>query len=249
MKKITLLSIFVLSNLGYSLIACSCLSFSTFCEAVDSDSKVVEVEVLEKYIGSGFPTFMDVKILETLQGTVTEESITIISYGTSCDVFFDIFEIGEKLVLRFNDLETGTVDAHFPTTHFGACTTSFLQFSDDQIVGSIEPGVDFKNYDDFKNEIGDCSDLTLFDKNPEKLNEFIYLFPNPTFDFLNVNFSILDPDEISLEFFSATGQQIIFINNNIQNNYPIDLSSLAHGVYFLKITYRKTSIVKRVVKI
>lgn len=248
MKKIILLSIFVLSNLGYSLLACSCLSFSTFCEAVDANSTIVEVEVIEKYSGSDFPTFMDVKILETLQGTVTEDSITIISYGTSCDVFFDLFEIGEKLVLRFNDLETGNVDAHFPMIHFGACTTSFLQFSDDQIVGNIEPGVNLKNYDDFKNEIDNCSDLTLFDRNPEKLNEFIHLFPNPTFDFLTVNFSILNPDELSFEFFDATGKQVSFINSNIQNNYPIDLSPIARGVYFLKITYREASIIKRVVK-
>lgn len=248
MKKTTLLLILLLSNLGYSLLACSCLSYLTFCEAVDANSKVVEVEVLEKYTGSAFPTFMDVKILETLQGTVTEENITIISYGTSCDVFFDIFEIGEKLVLRFNDLEPMTIDAHFSTTHFGACATSFLQFSDNQIVGSIEPGVTFKNYDDFKNDIGNCSDLTFLDNNPEELEKHIDIFPNPTNDFSRLYFSILDPAEISMELFHSNGQLISSKDNFSKNNYILNLSNAAVGFYYLRIKYHDASVVKKVVK-
>jgi hypothetical protein len=249
MKKLILLSILVLSNLGYSLVACSCLSLITFCEAVDADSKIVEVEVLEKYSGSNFPNFMDVKILETLQGTVTEDNITIISYGTSCDVFFDIFEIGEKLVLRFNDLETGNADAHFPMTHFGACTTSFLRLSGNQITGSIEPGVTLKDYDDFKNGIGNCSDPTFFDNNPGELKKYINLFPNPTNDFSTLYFSILNPAEISMELFHSNGQLISSLDDFSKNNYVLDLSSAAVGIYYLKIKYGDATVVKKIVKI
>lgn len=191
---------------------------------------------------------MDVKILETLQGTVTEDSITIISYGTSCDVFFDIFEVGEKIVLRYNDLETGNANAHFPMTHFGACTTSFLQFSDNQIVGSIEPNVSFKNYDDFKNDVGDCSDLTFIDTTPEKLEKYINLSPNPTNDFTTLYFSILNPSEISIELFHSNGQLISSLNNFSTNNYALDLSSAAVGFYYVRIKYRDATVVKRVVK-
>lgn len=248
MKKLTLLLIFVLSNLGYSLLACSCITFYTFCEEVDSNSKIVEVEVLEKYSGSSYPTFMDVKILETLQGTVAEESITIVSYGTSCDVFFDIFEIGEKLVISFNDLEPSNADAHFPTSHFGACTTSFLQFSDNQLVGNIEPNVTFKNYDDFKNDISDCSDLTNLENDPEELENFINISPNPTANFSTLYFSTLNPSEISMELFHSNGQLISSLDNFSKNNYVLDLSGAAVGFYYLKIKYREATVVKRVVK-
>lgn len=249
MKHLLLLfTLFILCQ-STTLTACSCANILSFCEGINSDANVMEVEVLEKYGTPPYETFMDINVLVSLQGNISYDQLTIRNYGTTCDVNFDRFDIGEKLVVTFSELEMIDTLSHYPYFHFGACQNNFLTIEGDKIIGNIEPEISTKNYDDFKNNIGTCSDLTLFDRDPEKLDKFIHIFPNPTYDFLNVNFSILNPAEISLELFNATGQKITSINSNLQHNYRTDITSLAHGLYFLRITYRKISIVKRIVKI
>lgn len=250
MKNFTLLLICIFSSLGTNLLACSCLNSLTFCEAAQSNSKIAEVEIIDKYDGSDLTTYMDIKIIESLQGTIDEEQLTVISYGTSCDVFFDGFTIGEKLVLRFKDIDPADGGANFSNFSFFACSTNYLRLSNNELTGNIEPNVSVKNYDDFKASIGACSDLSLFDRTPENLGKHVFITSNPTPDITYIHTYNLDPTRLSFELYSTNGQLITSINSNSISPFstPLDLSGMAVGVYFLRIRYKDLSTIKKVVK-
>lgn len=249
MKNFIYLLILSFVSFGNYLNACSCSSILSFCEAAASDSKIIEVEVTEKYSGSESKTYMDVKILNQLQGTTIDNELTIVSYGTSCDIFFDQFPIGQKLVVQYRELEGANAEANFSNFSFGLCSTSFLKLSNNRLNGNIEPDVNFLNYDDFKNRIGECADLTLFDRNIEDLDEFISISPNPTSDILIINALNLVPSKLSFELFNSNGQLMTSISNESFNGYYLDLSGMAGGFYFLRIKYGDAVTVKRIAKI
>ena len=250
MKNFTYLLIFVFTCIGTFLNACSCLNYLTFCEAADTDTKIVEVEVMDKYDGADFfTTYMDIKIVESLQGTPDDENLTVKSYGTSCDIFFDDFAIGDKLVFYYKDLDSADTLANYPNFSGGACAASYLTFSGNDLVGSIQPDVSSMNYNDFKNSIGECADLTLFDRTPDELEKHISIIKNPTPDQTIIYSSFLNPAELSVEVFSSNGQLMRSIESLPSNSYSLDLSGVGGGVYFLRIRFREFLIVKRVVRL
>ena len=70
-----------------------------------------------------------------------------------------------------------------------------------------------------------CSDLNLSDE----VNNHSLTYPNPAHDFI----TIADVEFKSVEFYNVKGQRVQKIG---QNNNVIDISSLANGIYMLKIT-------------
>lgn len=86
-------------------------------------------------------------------------------------------------------------------------------------------------------------DSTTLDIANNKPKLDIVLFPNPTNDFINITFNILEIDNIIFLLFDINGQLIKTINNQQKTtgifNYKMDLSQLKSGVYFLKIQTKK----------
>ncbi len=83
--------------------------------------------------------------------------------------------------------------------------------------------------------------------------DFIQISPNPTADFLNVDFSILDFREIKFRVFNMLGQEVRFIE--VQQAEPfepqsftIDVSDWAAGTYFINIFDLSRSISRKFVK-
>lgn len=63
------------------------------------------------------------------------------------------------------------------------------------------------------------------------------VYPNPTSDILNVNFSLIQAATVQLDIVNQVGQRVMsdqIIGNSAQNAVELDLSSLAPGLYHLE---------------
>lgn len=251
MKNLNYLLILLFTSLGTLSYACRCDDILSFCEVTTSSSKVVEVEVVEKY-NVGFEEYMDVKVIASLQGTVDEEYLTIASYGYSCDIAYQVFTIGERFVFKYENLEPANAISNYPNFE-GAerCENIYLLLSGNEIYGrDIKPDVTSMNYDDFKNSIEECADLTYFHRDPD-LEAYISINGNPTTGLTYIYTSSLDPDyhDISVEVYNFNGQLMTTVDRITERNYPLDLSQFTNGIYFLRIRFQEFSITKKVVKI
>ena len=72
----------------------------------------------------------------------------------------------------------------------------------------------------------------------EVLNS-LSVYPNPTSDILNVNFSLIQATQVHIDIVNQIGQRIIseqFIGNSAQNVVEFDLSGLAKGLYHIEFS-------------
>lgn len=249
MKKIFTLSLLTIC-LQISASACSCIYYASFCESTTTESIVVEVEVLEKYSSTTdeFLSFMDVSFIEVINGETNQTNLTVVDYGTSCDVNQNQFTIGDHLILRFINLET--IDgANYGTLSMGGCSESFLKVNDGMVTGLINPDLNSQSLEDFKTGLMTCVDLTLFDRNLELLNENVIIYPNPTYGDISVSlyFSNSGLDLLSYQLYAITGQAI-GEGTLAKDNRNISLGNLPNGVYFLKIRYKENFIVRKIIK-
>jgi len=65
-------------------------------------------------------------------------------------------------------------------------------------------------------------------------------YPNPTNDFISLNFSNYNDAKLSVEVFNVLGQKVKFFEN-INPLENLDLSELTSGIYLLKINYNGVS--------
>jgi hypothetical protein len=78
-------------------------------------------------------------------------------------------------------------------------------------------------------------------------NNFV-IYPNPSSDIFNIK--IGDIQLQNIEVIDISGK-ILFSKNDFDNSggeIQIDLSNVAKGVYFLKLSANKKSVVKKIVK-
>ncbi len=111
-----------------------------------------------------------------------------------------------------------------------------IVFHSDQAVNEL--GV---NIDDFV--ISGLLSNESFDQNT------ISIYPNPSKGFYNVSFS--DQIPTSIEVFDLTGKIIVtkdHLSATNNNEISLDLSSIAQGVYFVKILVDQKQVVKRIIK-
>jgi len=72
----------------------------------------------------------------------------------------------------------------------------------------------------------------------EVLNS-LSVYPNPTSDILNVNFSLLQATQVQIDIVNQLGQRIIseqIVGNSAQNVVEFDLSGLAKGLYHIEFS-------------
>jgi len=63
----------------------------------------------------------------------------------------------------------------------------------------------------------------------------ITLFPNPSSDVLYVNASQEDAIKYDIEIYSVVGKKLMSFENTLLNNYSINVSAFANGVYIMKL--------------
>jgi len=83
--------------------------------------------------------------------------------------------------------------------------------------------------------------------NPDRIN----IFPNPTSGIINISYYSDNSKSINLKFFDLTGRemkkQFIEALPGL-NNFTVNIENFTSGIYFLKLTDEKESVIKKIVK-
>lgn len=253
MKTSTSILIFVITLLQTSVsLACTCYEYS-FCGSIGDTTSVLQVIVLEKY--SEFPNspideYADVKIIETLQNEIIEDTITIAGVTLSgCHEALPAMEVGDTLVINLPELIFPYIDAQYPAFQLYSCEVYILKLSAGILTGNIQPDLSSMNYDDFVTNLGNCNDFINSTEDLFLLEKVISISPNPFSENINIDFGNLPTSKISIEIFSAQSQKITSSQNFQQYNYKFPMNDFPKGIYFVKIQYRNELMVKKIIKI
>ena len=90
--------------------------------------------------------------------------------------------------------------------------------------------------------------FTLTDVDEEVLQPNISISPNPAVDIANINISLDNSSEVSIEIINSVGATIAFRNYGELNgsfNFPYDVSGLNAGIYFAKIRIDNQFVTKK----
>ena len=150
-----------------------------------------------------------------------------------CTLSDDDSDIGWFFNFTFiQESEEVTLNNEFVPDAYGPFTYAF-RYDDDLI------------YLDITNTEGDVATFwtsTLSNENFDKTQFSIY--PNPVVNELYIESEQAKIDRV--EVFTLNGKQILDIS--FQNNQPIDVSSLAKGMYLVKVQTDNGSLTKKLVK-
>ena len=72
------------------------------------------------------------------------------------------------------------------------------------------------------------------------------IYPNPITDFLTIENN--NPGNYNLQLFKINGQAVYTFNNITSNTFKLDANSWENGVYYILITSKNESIVKKIIK-
>jgi hypothetical protein len=87
--------------------------------------------------------------------------------------------------------------------------------------------------------------LGLNNELPDRIG-FIHLFPNPSSDFININFTNFEPSSLNLVILDIFGNVIKKVNiNALAGQGIIDVHDLSVGVYLLKIDFERGQVIRR----
>ena len=247
MKKIIYL--FLISLITPSLLsACSCEGHSYFCEITSENSIVVSGEILNRY-EVGEKAYMDVRVLETILGELTVNTLTIVNYTTfTCELSHLSFEVGDEVILiDIDETRIDPISGH-PAVSPSICRTDLLRIEDGIVTGGIRSDLNTQPLDEFKSSIGACSELTDIDRRIRELDNRLVVFPNPSSDDIFVDLSLRLEETASYELFNAIGQRIQEGLIRLNERSRIQIKYFSEGVYFLKIKVRDHSFTKRILK-
>jgi PKD repeat protein len=178
--------------------------------------------------------------------------------------------VGSSTPILINVNPTPTADASFTQTN-GSFTVQFLNnstnassyswdFGDGTTSTSTNPSHIFATGGDFTVVLtatnGDCSNtftinLTSVSVSENVAFEDLMVFPNPTENELNIQFSSFDSGMMNATIFNVAGQIVsaeAFAVNAGNMFHTIDTSNLESGVYFVNLNNNTSNITIRVIK-
>jgi hypothetical protein len=178
--------------------------------------------------------------------------------------------VGASTPILINVNPTPTADASFTQTN-GSYTVQFLNnstnatsytwnFGDGNTSTSANPSHTYATGGDFTVVLtatnGDCSNtftinLTSVAVSENVAFEDLMVFPNPTENELNIQFSAFDAGIMNATIFNLAGQVVsaeAFAVNAGNMFHTIDTSNLESGVYFVNLNNNNSNITIRVIK-
>lgn len=254
MKKLYALLFF--GFLGFTQFgnACSCWPVSEyFCPSITNDqSEIVTVKVLKRYGNVIYPydDFMDVEIIDRLKSNISVDTITIIGQdGVNCNQTLYDFLPDDLLVLSFYEpYFPHSFDSLFvyPLFDLSFCGRYYLQVEGDEVVGPIRPGVDHQPYNEFVADIGSCIDLVLSTDKPGEQESFS-LYPSPAQSVVTVELPHFSANW-RYQIFTMDGQMLSQARIEQSEQFPVNVSALASGVYIMVISDGEKSYTQRFIK-
>jgi hypothetical protein len=76
-------------------------------------------------------------------------------------------------------------------------------------------------------------------------NDYVFTFPNPTNDILNINITKVTPSNLKCEIYNSQGQVVKTISQ-LEFHNSINVDNLANGLYVVKVYNTEVSAVKKI---
>lgn len=228
MKKTILLAFFI--HLSNFVFPCSCINPTTYCETMQSETSdllILGYKITNIYHG------MSIKVVQVLEGTETRDTITVWGdNGILCRHFSSAFSLNDTIVFALHncDLYGNSLNSnHEQPDHYqiSNCGVYYLNYSNGQVIGSIDNGVSSLSLSNFLQTHTSCSTTTFIKKNNSNIN----LHPNPTHQ--KVFFQIRDYNgSVETQIYDLSGRLLENTNSKI-----INLENYTKGIYMFKISY------------
>jgi hypothetical protein len=95
-----------------------------------------------------------------------------------------------------------------------------------------------------KTSTASCSNVGI-NEIKSNFGDYVYVYPNPTTDILNINISKITPANLTCEIYNCNGQLVKTVQRlEFQNTF--NLSDLANGIYVVKIFNSEVNAIKKV---
>lgn len=212
--------------------ACSCYPYEpVFCRIVGPGLNVVSVVVLDQ------PTIdsstMRVKVLENLNKTIVEDTITIIGQdGLNCGESLYLFNLQDTLILGL--LELANQSKWYLE---GFCGLHYLRLENGMVKGQITDTDTIKTYQLFKDDLTFCLALRVNTEDHLRLVNQLKVFPNPASALVNVH---SDQSILSYELYHTSGQLLDTRHyKELNDAIEINTGHLEFGIYYLRIRTSK----------
>jgi hypothetical protein len=231
MKKLLIISFYLtLTNASF---ACSCMHPPTYCETMQmasTDLLVIGYKINDVSHG------MNIKIVQVLDGSETRDTITVWGdMGMLCRHYSSMFSINDTLVFSLhncdllgNMLGGGPQIEQTDDYHLSHCGIYYLDYSNGQVIGSIDSGVTTLSTSSFVDLHNNCSGPTAINERKATFN----VYPNPANDILIIENVTTN---YSLQIINRNGQ-LIYRNHINSNRVEIPTGNWgANGLYLLKV--------------
>ena len=239
--KFLVFSIFYFYSVG--LVACSCFGPMTFCESIsDDDGNLIEtLLIVDAIVTKKESDGMEVTIQQVLNGELAEEKVFIKSdNGAECIHYTEGFSKDDNYIFILTEYDDNYA--------LYVCHVSFLKIENGIVKGPIAAGIESYPYEDL-GSLESCGEgLSLF-----SISNSLTLFPNPTLSGVQIK-NIGDATDalLQLEVVDVVGRTISFYKKEegLQEGeeWIINVSELAVGLYFFKVTSGNKEEIFRIVK-
>ncbi|GAB3256864.1 hypothetical protein GCM10027347_18940 [Larkinella harenae] len=223
--------------------ACSCSDGGAFFAIAERAAWTPGVLIVRAEVQGHEAHGMDVKILETLNGS--EEKSTIRVWGDPgflCRLYTNGFKKGEKLVLILNRITSPYYEKEKTGDYvLGVCGTYVLR-EDGRITGRITNSDNEMARNRFYSEL----ESLLGKYRPDMAR----IYPNPVVgQLLTVNVPELRQPTISALIVNKAGQLLQNRQLEIGQKHEIDVSTLASGIYIILFRTEHQVYTRRFVKL
>lgn len=211
----------------------------------DIASSVTDLTYLIRFQNTGNGPAVNIVVKDTLSPNVDVNTFEML--GSSHNYNIEILS-GNILKWKFNNIMLPDSNSNEPGSH------GYIQYRIKRNTNNI-PGTQIKNtayiYFDFNEPVVTNTAINTIEtitgiSSQINSNDGWNVYPNPSTGALYIVNSSVSKESSQVQVLNAMGQIILeeIINSNYKN---MDLSKLNNGVYFVKITSKNNSIVKRVI--
>jgi len=239
MKKLILLAFaLIISEYAYT---CSCMNPPTYCETMqsyNSDLLIIGYKFMDFYYG------MSIKVVQVLDGNETRDTITVWGdNGILCRHSSALFSMNDTIIFALHncDLYGNSMGSNYEQLdHYqiSNCGVYYLDYSNGQVIGSIDNGVSSLSLSNFLQTHSSCSTPTTIDENISTID----LYPNPTQQEITIDIKNYN-GSVETQIYDLSGRIL-----EITNSKNINLENYANGIYIFKINYANKAEELKVVK-
>ncbi|HSA05149.1 MAG TPA: PKD domain-containing protein, partial [Tenuifilaceae bacterium] len=232
-------------------------STNNFCPGTE-----VKLEVTSTTNGLNFQWKRNGDIIDGATNSIYTGKLTAADYSVVVEPGSCSSESNKLTIVTKPAPPKPTILGHGPTVWILACdnmtATNYRWYYNNNLIPGANKYqyVANKNYGDYYvtvNDGGECwtpSDVFKVDLPngiADLANENVRVFPNPSEGVFNVSLGVDIPGEVNVRIMDVLGKVVLTQIYNT-TDFPIDISQVTNGIYYISIMYKNEVIIKKVVK-